>query len=250
VDADLLKRVIVALAIMAAALVAARVVDGAVVRRLEFTPEGLTRYRVLRRTIMVGIVFVGVVGALMVFPIVQAAASAVLASSAILALVIGYAAQPTLANFIAGVFIAFQQPVRIGDRIDAAGASGTVEDVGLTYTRVRAADGARYFLPNAKLASDTIRNATLASREHLVRASVSVPRTVDASWVQTMLADEARRAPGTLSEKQPMTRITRIDADSVEITVDAWARTAVQAAAAGDALRAAAWRRLRERDAA
>ena len=73
---------------------------------------------------------------------------------------IGFAAQTTLSNFIAGLFIAFTQPLRLGDEVEIGAASGVVEEIGLTYTRIVGTDGARFFVPNTKLASDTIRNAT------------------------------------------------------------------------------------------
>ena len=95
-------------------------------------------------------------------PAVRAVAGSILASSAVIALVVGLAAQTTLSNFVAGILVAFAQPLRLGDTVAVAGASGTVQQIGLTYTVIRAADGARYYVPNTKLASDTIRNATIA----------------------------------------------------------------------------------------
>jgi small conductance mechanosensitive channel len=245
---DSVRNVVVAAAVVVVTLVAARLVDRAVVRRLRLTPEALTRYRVLRRGIVTTIVFVGVIGALMLIPEIRAAAGTVFASTAIIALVIGYAAQPTLANFIAGILIAFMQPLRIGDRVDASGASGVVEDIGLTYTRVRAVDGAHFYLPNSKLASDTIRNATLGSSEHLVRVSISVPTSTDLSWVMKMLAEEARKAPGTLPERRPAVSVTRVEPAAVELTVDAWTRGVVQALQSADAIRQAAYEKLSERE--
>ncbi|MGH3007622.1 MAG: mechanosensitive ion channel family protein, partial [Gaiellaceae bacterium] len=159
-DSEWLQRAIVAGAVLLVALVLARLVDRALARWLELRPETRTRYRVLRRSAVAVIVGVGVLSALLVIPDVRAVAGSILASSAILALVIGLAAQSTLSNFVAGVLIAFTQPLRLGDGVTVAGASGTVEEIGLTYTVIRAGDGARYFVPNAKLASDTIRNAT------------------------------------------------------------------------------------------
>src|SRR5829696_4495357 len=69
------------------------------------SPEAMTRYRVLRRTISAGIVTVGVLSALLVIPQVRAVAGALLASSAVIGLVIGFAAQRTLGNFVAGLMI-------------------------------------------------------------------------------------------------------------------------------------------------
>ena len=61
------------------------------------------------------------------------------------------AAQRTLGNFVAGILIAFTQPLRLGDQVEVVGTSGTVEEIRLTYTVLRAPDGARIFVPNDRL---------------------------------------------------------------------------------------------------
>jgi small-conductance mechanosensitive channel len=105
---------------------------------------------------------VGILSALLVIPPVRAVAGTILASSAVIALVIGFAAQTTLSNFVAGLLIAFTQPLRLGDVVEVGQASGTVDEIGLTYTIIKAPDGAHFFVPNTKLASDTIRNESRA----------------------------------------------------------------------------------------
>src|SRR6266508_5357017 len=120
----------------------AKIADKALGRK-ELAPEAVTRYRAVRRVVMTTIVFVGVLSALLVIPQVRAIAGGIIASSAVLGLVIGFAAQRTIGNLIAGVLIAFSQPLRLGDRVVIDGVEGTVEEIGLTYTFIRAADDAR-----------------------------------------------------------------------------------------------------------
>jgi small-conductance mechanosensitive channel len=114
-----------------------------------------------------------------VIPQVRAVAGALLASSAILGVILGLAAQQTLGNFIAGLLIATTQPVRIGDRVSYAGESGVVEEIGLTYTFIRTIDRRRLVVPNSKLASDTIVNASIRSHETFAEVSVPVPLAAD-----------------------------------------------------------------------
>jgi small conductance mechanosensitive channel len=154
------QRMAVAGGVILVTLVVARLVDRMLGNRLELRPETRTRYRVIRRSALVTILMVGILSALLVIPPVRAVAGTILASSAVLAIVVGLAAQTTLSNFVAGLFIAFAQPLRLGDEVEIGQASGIVEEIGITYTLIRAPDGARFFVPNAKLASDTIRNAT------------------------------------------------------------------------------------------
>lgn len=244
-ESDWWERAAVAGGVVLAALLLARLVDRTLARRLRFSPETLTRYRVVRRGAAAVIVAVGVLSALLVIPQVRTVAGTVLASSAILALVIGFAAQPTLANFIAGLLIAFMQPLRIGDTVEAGGAQGTVEEIGLTYTSIRSPDGARFYVPNTKLASDTIRNATLTSHEHLARVSVAVPLATDLDRVRELLAEEARAAPESVSDREPGTTVIQLEATHAVVAVDAWARTAEGAGRLAEVLREAVHRRLR-----
>ncbi len=244
-DSEWLQRAIVAGAVLLVALVLARLVDRALARRLELRPETRTRYRVLRRSAVAVIVGVGVLSALLVIPDVRAVAGSILASSAILALVIGLAAQSTLSNFVAGILIAFTQPLRLGDGVTVAGASGTVEEIGLTYTVIRAGDGARYFVPNAKLASDTIRNATIAASEHLAAVRVFVPLSADLDRVLGLLVDEARKAPEAVPEREPNATVSQLEATSAVVTVEAWAPTAADATDLAAQIRESAHRRLR-----
>jgi small-conductance mechanosensitive channel len=156
----------------------AKLIDRRMGRR-QLAPEVATRYRVLRRTVTTVIFAIGILSALLVIPQVRVVAGGILASSAILGLVVGFAARSTLANGIAGILIAFSQPLRLGDRVEVDGVTGRVEEIGLTYTFIRTAGDARLVIPNEKLASDTIRNLTIVSREQLAEVAVQVPLDKD-----------------------------------------------------------------------
>jgi small-conductance mechanosensitive channel len=170
-------------------VVVARLVDRRMARR-ELTPEAATRYHVVRRGVTTLIVAVGVLMALLTIPAVSRVAGGILASSAVAALVLGFAAQSTLSNFVAGLLIAFSQPVRIGDLVEIGGESGTVEEIGLTYTFIRLENRERLVIPNAKLAADTIRNSTIVSREKVAEITVQIPLDRELSPVLDALRSE------------------------------------------------------------
>src|SRR5919197_1014299 len=163
-------------------VVAARLIDRRIARR-DLPPEAITRYRVLRRSITTTIFFVGLLSALLVIPQVRAVAGGLLASSAVVGIVVGFASQRTLGNFVAGLLIAFTQPVRLGDEVLVEDARGVVEEIGLIYTFVRIENGDRLLIPNEKLASDTIRNSTIRSREKVAEISLQVPLGKDVGAV-------------------------------------------------------------------
>src|SRR6184192_2516610 len=152
-------RWIVVGAVLVLTAVVARVIDHRIARR-QLSSEAMTRYRILRRSVTTAIFVVGFLSALLVIPQVRAVAGGLLASSAVIGIIVGFASQRTLGNFVAGLLIAFTQPLRLGDRVEIDGASGIVEEIGLTYTFIRTEDETRVVIPNDKLASDTIRNST------------------------------------------------------------------------------------------
>src|ERR671933_9248 len=145
--------------------------------------------RLIERSISTTIIFVGLFSALLVIPQVRAVAGGILASSAVLGLVIGFASQRTIGNFVAGLLIAITQPIRLGDRVEIENTRGTVEEIGLTYTFIRTDEGARLVIPNEKLASDTIRDSTIVSREKVALITVQVPLTHDLRSVVEQLRE-------------------------------------------------------------
>jgi small-conductance mechanosensitive channel len=171
-------RVLIAAGVFVVVWIVARLVDWWLKRRT-VSPEAATRYLVLRRAITVTILFVGFFSALLVIPQVRAVAGGLLASTAVLGIIVGLASQQVLSNFIAGLVIALTQPVRIGDRVTYANEEGTVEEIGLTYTFIRTLDWRRLVVPNSKLASEAIINSSIRGRETLAEVSVPVPLTAD-----------------------------------------------------------------------
>ena len=106
------RRLVVVGVVMLITIVVARLIDRRIARR-QLAPEAMTRYRVLRRSITATIFFVGLLSALLVIPQVRAVAGGLLASSAVIGIIVGFASQRTLGNFVAGP----------ADRVHAAGAA-------------------------------------------------------------------------------------------------------------------------------
>ncbi len=199
-----------------------------------------TRYRLLRRIVAAVVVLIGVLIVLLSNDATSRAAQAVLASSAVLGLAVGFAARSVLANFVAGVMIAINQPVRLGDRVSVGDADGVVEDIGLTYTRLRTGDNKRVLIPNEELANSRVTNLTLIDPVSLAQARLVVPLTVDPVRVKEVLAEQAALAPGAVADRPaPGVTVADLTAEGAVYSVSVW--TPDPAAA----LQTAAW--LRER---
>jgi small-conductance mechanosensitive channel len=179
-------RLVVVGAVLLVTAFVARLLDASITRR-QLDPVQRTRYRVLRRSVATVVVVVGVLSALLVIPQVRAVAGGLLASSAVIGLVVGFASQRTIGNFVAGLLIAFTQPLRLGDRVEFEGDAGIVEEIGLTYTFIRADDDTRLVIPNERLASEPIRNSTIRAHQALAEVSVQVPLAQDLGRVVELL---------------------------------------------------------------
>ncbi len=151
----------------------------------ELSRESRTRLRLIRRLLFLAIILIGVALALSQFASIKRFATGVLASTAVLGIIIGFAARQVIANLVAGVVIAFTQPIRIGDLVSIGeGVHGRVTDISLTYTSVDPGDGSLIVVPNERVTTDSVVNHSAGNH--------SAPITVDV-WLRPDADVEAAR---------------------------------------------------------
>jgi small-conductance mechanosensitive channel len=138
-----------------------------------------TRLRLIRRLVFVGIVLIGAAIALSQFDKLSKLATGLLASSAVIGLILGFAAQRVLANPLAGVMLAITQPIRIVDSIEIDDVAGRVDDVSLSHTFIDTGDGRLMVVPNEHLVSSVIFNRSTGDRTAPASVSVWVPPGTD-----------------------------------------------------------------------
>jgi small-conductance mechanosensitive channel len=195
-----------------------------------------TRLRFLRRLVVAGIVVFGLFLGLRAFTSLSGVMASILASGALLVAVLGFAAQRTLANFVAGVMLAVTQPLRIGDVVTVEGETGTVEDVRLNYSILRSAEGRRIFIPNEKLAAGVLKNDTIVDPDVKPQASFWLPAHAD-----------VERAIGLLEEiaDEESVSVAEITEEGVRVSVLLHAHPATERAGREAALRREGLRVLR-----
>jgi small conductance mechanosensitive channel len=198
------------------------------------SPVASTRLRLVRRLIYAGIIVIGLALAMSQFAAVKRVATGILASSAVLGLVVGFAAQQTLANAVAGVLLAITQPIRIGDLVTFEDATGTVEDIRLTYTYVRTDDGTRVVIPNERLARSTVQNHSILDPSLRVEVSVWVPSDVDPIRALAVLR----------GDDDVDVSVAQVDKDAIRLAAVTWARTAAERGQLAAGLRVSCLERL------
>jgi small-conductance mechanosensitive channel len=117
-----------------------------------------TRLTILRRLLLLAAFLVIAAIVLAQFTSLGKIAAGIFASTAVLGLIIGFAAQNTISNVIAGVLIAVTQPIRIGDRVGFQDREGRVTDITLSYTFIDPGDGTRIVIPNQLLVEGIVHN--------------------------------------------------------------------------------------------
>ena len=117
-----------------------------------------TRLRFLRRLVFFFVLVVLAMIALSQFTELKRLATGILASTAVLAAIVGFAAQHTIGNMVAGVQLAVSQPIKIGDRISFEEVQGRVTDITLSYTYIDPCDGSHFVIPNQLLVEGIVHN--------------------------------------------------------------------------------------------
>ena len=195
-----------------------------------------TRLRLARRLVFAVIIVIGFALALSSFETIRRLTTGVLASSAVLGIVVGFAARQSIANAVAGIALALAQPIRIGDLVTFEGETGTVEDIRLTYTFVRAGDGRRIIVPNERLSQSTIENHTIIDPRVHVEVSLWVPPGSDVLRLLSVLEEEPDVEEAEVAESER---------DGIRLVVRTWAKDAAARGPAAARIRAACLERLR-----
>jgi small-conductance mechanosensitive channel len=203
----------------------------------ELSPATRTRLGLVRRLVTTVILLIGVAVAASNFPELSSVAKGILASSAVLGLVIGFAARQTLANGIAGILLAITQPIRIGDLVTFEEQTGEVEDMKLTYTYIRMDEGPRLIVPNERLAQSSVVNHTIMETRVQVEVSVWLPPDADLDKAMELIADEEAGVSASVAET---------DKDGVRLSATTRASSAAERGKVAAELRARWLRLLRE----
>lgn len=143
-----------------------------------------TRFDVLRRVLVFGIVLLCGIAVLMTFPGLRTLGTSLLASAGIVGIVVGLAVRPTVESMLAGVQVAWTQPIRLDDVVVIDGEWGRIEEIRMTYVVVRIWDQRRLVVPLTQLFSKSFQNWTRTSSALLGAVTVEVDYRTPVSQVR------------------------------------------------------------------
>ncbi|HCW52705.1 MAG TPA: mechanosensitive ion channel protein MscS [Clostridium sp.] len=153
-----------------------------------------------------------------------------LATSSIVAVIgsagiaIGLALQGSLANFAGGVIILFLRPFNVGDYIQGAGETGTIETIGIFYTHMLTIDNKRTLIPNGTLVNGIITNYT-AQKMRRVDLTFGVGYEDDIRKVKAILYEIINNEEHILKDPAPFVGVSELADSSVNFIVKAWTKT-------------------------
>ncbi len=135
---------------------------------------------------------------------------------------IGFGLQTIVNNFVSGLILLFERPLKVGDMIQVGEDMGEVRKLGLRATVVRTFDNADIVIPNADLISGQVTNWTLANRKIRVRVPVGVAYGSDIATVMKILEQCAEDNPMVLSQPRPRALFLAFGASSLDFELRVW----------------------------
>ena len=212
-----LPNFLTALFIFIASLYVARLVSGLLRRAMQRLNSPLNVTNLLAQLARWTVIIIGTITALQRFFDV----TAFLAGLGILGFTVGFALQDVMKNFAAGIILLVQRPFKIGDVIGVSGFDGTVLEINLRTTELKALDGRFVTLPNADVLSHPIINYTRADRRR-VDLAIGVDYNSDTELVRMLVLQSIQDVPGYVSEPAPLVGFSNFGNLALELNASFW----------------------------
>lgn len=203
-------------------------------RGVRFAAGRITRYVIILIGIFVAIGTLGI------------DTSAIMGAAAVLLVGIGFGLQKLAENFISGLLVLIERPVRKGDFIDAGGVLGVVDDIGLRATRVTSRDGVQVILPNSHLMSSIVINYSQPSHERRFQIDIGVAYGTDLELASKIIVDVAKAEPKVLDAPAPEVRHMGFGDNAIHLILLVWIAEAKEDLIVGSRLRFALDKAFRE----
>lgn len=124
------------------------------------------------------------------------------------AIAVGFASQDIVSNFMSGVILLAEQPIRVGDFVELGGVRGTVERIGTRSTRVRTDANVEITVPNQKLLGDNVSNLTLSDNYVWSSVAISVDRGFPVADIKACLLESVQSHPSVTTHHPPYVLFT------------------------------------------
>lgn len=138
---------------------------------------------------------------------------------------VGFGLQNIANNFISGLIILFERPIKVGDRVEVDDIHGEVISIGARSTSIKTNDNITMIVPNSKFISENVTNWSFGTDIIRFRVPVGVSYDSDVDQVADLLLEIAAENPDVAKEPPPMARLKEMGDNSINFELLAWSRT-------------------------
>jgi small-conductance mechanosensitive channel len=135
---------------------------------------------------------------------------------------LGFGLQNIINNFVSGLILLLERPIKVGDVVQLAGIEGVVKHIGIRASIVRIPNGSEVIVPNGNLISETVTNWTFSDRLRRIDLPVTVACPADARQIMELLKATALEQPSVLKDPPPQTLLGGFAGDSLSFELRIW----------------------------
>jgi potassium-dependent mechanosensitive channel len=174
----------------------------------------------VRHSIRTGVGYLGIlVAGLVAFSYAGFSLSSLAIVAGAFSIGIGFGLQNVVNNFVSGLILLIERPVRVGDLVVVGGEEGYVRKISVRSTELETFDRANVLIPNSAFISEKVRNWTLHNHVGRVAVSVGTAYDCDPSKVKDVLLRVARGNPDVLSSPEPIVELTGFGQSSIDFAL-------------------------------
>ncbi|MEM8530956.1 MAG: mechanosensitive ion channel domain-containing protein [Chloroflexota bacterium] len=177
----------------------------------------LTYISVARRVLILIALLVGAGVALSQFASLRVVGSSLLASAAVMSVIIGIAAQAVLGNILAGLQVAITQPVRIGDNVYFEDQWGYIEQITYTYITIRTWDERRVIVPLKYFITHPVENWSRTSSHLIKPIHLYLDYRTDVEQIRQKFDELLRKSDEWDEEIEPSVQVTNVSEEAIEV---------------------------------
>jgi potassium efflux system protein len=141
---------------------------------------------------------------------------------------LGLGLQSVVNNFVSGLILLFERPVKLGDMVQLDDLNGRIDRIGIRATVLRLGIGAEVIVPNGKLLSDRLTNWTFSSRLRRIDVDFTTELGADPEVIRRMMIEQATGTDGLVARPAPQALLTRLGPDALGFNLQVWTEEAVR----------------------
>jgi small-conductance mechanosensitive channel len=135
---------------------------------------------------------------------------------------LGFGLQNIMNNFVSGIILLFERPIKVGDVIQVDTTLGTVESIGIRASVIRMTNGSEIIMPNGNLISNQVTNWTFSDRQRAIDLPVAVAAKADPQKVMSVLIEVAKAHSEILKSPPPQVLFTNFSGNTLNFELRAW----------------------------